>query len=93
MPLEREVLPDRAKAGEKLLCAFRVAKAAHAALAFPGRLVAVLRPVVQPGGRFDEQVLHADQFRNLSLCCRIAAQLVGDDLGSGQKLGERGVLP
>jgi hypothetical protein len=79
MPPERDVLPYRSEAGEKLLCAFRVAKAVHAALAFPGRLVAVLRPVVQPGGRFDEHVLHADQLRNVSLCCRIAAQLVGDD--------------
>ncbi len=59
MPLEREVLPYRSEAGEKLLCAFRVAKAAHAALAFPGPLVAVLRPVVQPGGRLDEHCLKA----------------------------------
>ena len=48
--------------------------------AFARRLVAVLRPVVQPGCHFDEHVLHAHQLRNLGLCRRIATQLVGDDL-------------
>jgi hypothetical protein len=49
MPLEREMLPDRPEAREKFLCAFRVAKATHAPLAFACRLVAVLCAVVQPG--------------------------------------------
>jgi hypothetical protein len=30
MPLEREMLPDRPEARERILCAFRVAKAPHA---------------------------------------------------------------
>lgn len=52
MPLQCEVLPYRPEAREKFLCAFRVPKAAHATLSFVRRLVAVLRPVVQPGSRF-----------------------------------------
>ncbi len=80
MPLEREVLPDRPEAREKFLCAFRVAKAAHATLAFARWLVAVLCAVVHSGGRFDEHVLHVRKFRDLRFCRRIAAQLIGDDL-------------
>ena len=80
MPLEREMLPDRPEAREKFLCAFRIAKAAHATLAFACRLVAVLCAVVQSGGRFDEHALHGRKFRDLRFCRRIAAQLIGDDL-------------
>lgn len=80
MPLEREMLPDWSEAREKSLCVFRVAKAAHATLAFARRLVAVLCAVVQSGCRFDEYVLHVRQFQYLSFCRRIAAQLIGDDL-------------
>src|ERR1700692_3523194 len=80
MPLEREVLPDRPEAREKFLCAFRVAKAAHATLAFARWLVAVLCAVVQSRGRCDEHVLHVCKFRDLRFCRRIAAQLIGDDL-------------
>ena len=82
MPLQCEMLPDlyRPEAREKLLCAFRVAKAAHATLAFARRLMAVLDPVVQPGGRFYEHVLHVRKFRDFGLCGRITAQLIGDDL-------------
>src|SRR6202051_655730 len=65
------MLPDRPEVREKFLCAFRVAKAAHTTLAFARRLVAVLCAVVQPGGRFDEHVLHAHQLRNFGLCGRI----------------------
>jgi len=43
MPVGREVLPDRPKAREKILCAFRVSKAAHATLAFARWLVSSLR--------------------------------------------------
>ena len=53
MPLEREMLPDQSEAREKFLCAFRVAKATHATLAFAGRLVADLCTIVQPGCSFD----------------------------------------
>jgi len=80
MPLEREVLPNRPEAREKFLRAFRVMKAAHATLAFACRLVAVLCTVVQACSRFDENVLHMSERRNVSLRRRIAAQLVGDDL-------------
>src|SRR3977135_4359953 len=80
MPLEREMLPDRPVAREKFLCAFRVAKAAHSTLALAGRVVAVLRAVVQPAGRSDEQVLHVRKLRDLGFCRRVAAQLIGDDL-------------
>src|ERR1700712_399113 len=80
MPLEREMLPDRPEAREKFLCAFRVAKASHATLAFARRSMAVLCSVVQSGRRFDEHVLHVRKFRDLGFCRRIAAQLIGDDL-------------
>src|SRR5471032_334298 len=80
MPLEREMLPDQPEAREKFLCAFRVAKATHATLAFAGRLVAVLCTIVQPGCSFDEHVLHAHQLRDLGFCRRIAAQLIRDNL-------------
>ncbi|SAL87630.1 hypothetical protein AWB67_07447 [Caballeronia terrestris] len=75
MPLEREVLPDRPEAREKFPCAFWVAKAAHATLAFARWLVAVLGAVVQSRGRFDEHVLDVCKFRDLRFCRRIAAQL------------------
>jgi len=66
-----EMLPYRPEARAKFLCAFRVAKAAHATPAFARRLVAVFRPVVQPGSRFYEHVLYAHQLRNFGLCGRI----------------------
>src|SRR5580698_9090360 len=72
MSLEGEILPDRPEAREKFLSAFRVAKAAHATLAFWRWLVAVLCTVVQAGGRFDEHVLHVRKFRDLRFCRRIA---------------------
>ncbi|MEA3096225.1 MAG: hypothetical protein QOF74_465 [Caballeronia mineralivorans] len=78
MPLQCEVLPDRPKAREKLLCAFWVAKAAHAALAFARRLVAILGPVVQPRSRFYEHVFHVHQLRNFGLSGRITAQLISE---------------
>src|SRR5882757_2404589 len=74
------MLPDRPEAREKFLCTFRVAKATHATLAFAGRLVAVLGPVIEPGGSFDAHVLHVRKLWDLSLGCRVAAQLIGDDL-------------
>jgi hypothetical protein len=87
MPLEREMLPDRPEAREKFLCAFPVAKAAHApkevplgdaTLAFMRRLVAVLCAIIQSGRSFDEHVLHLHKFRDLGFCRWIAAQLIGD---------------
>jgi hypothetical protein len=80
MPLEREMLPDRPEAREKFLCAFRVAKAPHAPLAFACRLVTVLCTVVQSGRSFDEHVFHFRKLRDLRFCRRIAAQLISDDL-------------
>jgi len=80
MPLEREMLPDRPEAREKFLCALRVAKTAHAPLAFARRLVAVLGPVVQAGCSFDEHVLHVRKLWDLGFRRGIAAQLIGDDL-------------
>ena len=74
------MLPDRPEAQEEFLRAFRVAKAAHPTLAFACWLVAVLRAVVQAGGRFDEHMLHAHQLRNFGLRGRITSQLIGDDL-------------
>ena len=76
MPLKREMLPDRPEAREKFLCAFWVAKATHAPLAFACRLVAVLCAVVQPSCSFDEHVLYVRKLRDLGFCRRIAAQLV-----------------
>src|ERR1700710_500058 len=80
MPFEREMLPDRPEAREECLRAFRVAKAAHAALAFACRLVAVLGAIVEPGCRFDEHVLHVRKLRDLGFGRRVAVQLIGDDL-------------
>jgi NAD(P)H-nitrite reductase large subunit len=80
MPLQCEVLPYRPEAREKLLCAFRVTKAAHATLAFTRGLMTVFRTVVQSGGSFDEHVLHVRKLRDLAFCRRIAAQLIRDDL-------------
>lgn len=45
-PLGREMLPDPSEAREKILRAFRVAKAAHASLALTCRLVAILCAVL-----------------------------------------------
>jgi hypothetical protein len=42
--------------------------------------MAVFSAVVNPGTGFDEDVLDVDQFWDLGLCRRIAAQLVGHDL-------------
>jgi hypothetical protein len=58
MPFEREMLPDRIES-EELLCAFRIAKAAHAALPFACRVMAVFGPVVQRGCSFDEYLLQS----------------------------------
>jgi hypothetical protein len=80
MPLEREMLPDRSEARGEFLCAFRVTKATHSTLAFTRGLVAVFCAGVQPSGRFDEHVLHVRKLRDLGFRCRIAAQLIGDDL-------------
>ncbi|SEA59102.1 hypothetical protein SAMN05192564_102288 [Paraburkholderia sartisoli] len=53
---------DGPEAGEQLpgafRGAFRSAKAAHATLALPGRLMTVPGAVVQPGSRFDKHVRH-----------------------------------
>jgi hypothetical protein len=70
MPLQCEMLPNRPKAREEFLRAFRVEKAANATLAFACWLVAVLRAVVQAGGRFNEHMLHVRKFRDLGLCRR-----------------------
>jgi hypothetical protein len=92
MTLERDVLPDRPEAREKLLCAFRVAKTTHSPLAFACRLVAVLGPVVQSGGRFDEHVLHVRKFRVFSICRRIAAQPISDDLAGHRAQEQRNIF-
>jgi hypothetical protein len=55
-------------------------KATHATLAFARRLMAVLGPVIEPGGRFDKHMLHLRTLRDLGLARRVAAQLIGDDL-------------
>jgi hypothetical protein len=72
------MLPDGPKAREKFLCAFRVAKASHATLAFARRLTADLCAVVQSGRSFDEQVLHVGEFRDPGFCRRIAVRLIVD---------------
>ena len=80
MALECEMLPYRPEAKEEFLCAFRVAKTAHASLAFACRLVAVLGSVVEASSRFHEHVLDVRQFRDLTFRRCVAAQLIGDDL-------------
>lgn len=60
--------------------ATRVAKAAHLALAPAGWLMAILRAVVYSCGCFDENVLDLREFRDVSLRCRITAQLISHDL-------------
>ena len=57
MPLERKVLQDRPEAREEFLCAFWIAKATHAPLAFACRLMTVFRAVVHASRCFDEHVL------------------------------------
>jgi hypothetical protein len=74
------MLPDRSEARQKSLRAFGITKTTQAALAFTCRLLAVFSAVVNPGTGFDEDVLDVDQFWDLGLCRRIAAQLVGHDL-------------
>ena len=54
MSLEREVLSDRTKARQESLRAFRIAEAAHAALAFTRGLMTVFCPIVDPGTGLDE---------------------------------------
>lgn len=76
---QRKVLADRTEPGEKSLRAFGVAKAAHLAFAPAGRLMTVFGAVVHAGSRFDEDVLHMGEFRNVGLRRRIAAQLIGND--------------
>jgi hypothetical protein len=88
MALEREELPYRTEARQESLGALRHLEAAHAALAFTRGLMAVFRTVVEPGTGFDEDVLDVCQFGDLSLCRRIATQLVGHDLA--WHIGRRG---
>jgi hypothetical protein len=71
-----EVLTDRTEAREKCLRASRVAKSLQMTLAPTRGLMAVLRTVVHTGTALHEYVLHADQFGDLCLCRRVAAQLV-----------------
>jgi len=71
---------DRPEARERFLRAFRVAKAAHATLAFACWLMAILCAIVHSCRGFDEQVLHVRKFRDLGFGRRKAAQLIGDDL-------------
>lgn len=80
MPFQCEELTDRTEARKESLCAFRVAKASHATLAFARQLMTVLCAVDQSGRSLDEHVFHVRKFRDQGFCCRIAAQLIGDDL-------------
>jgi hypothetical protein len=61
MPLEHEVSSNRLETREKSLRAFRVAKAAHATLAFARRLVAIFCAVIYPSGGFYKHMLNARQ--------------------------------
>ncbi len=76
MPLEREMLPDPPEAREKLVCAFQIAKAAHAALAFARRLLAVLCAVVHADR--DMQSFTQPEYQQTLLesivCRRVAAK-------------------
>jgi hypothetical protein len=80
MALEREVMPDRTKARQESWRAFRDPEASHTALAFTRRLMAVFGPVVHASTDPDEDVFDFGQFRDLSLCRRVATQLVGHNL-------------
>jgi len=80
MALECEMLPYRPEVCEEFLRAFRVAKTAHASLAFACRWVAVLGSVVEASCRFDEHGLDVRQLWNLGFCRGIATQPVGHDL-------------
>lgn len=77
---QRKVLPDRAETRQKRLCTLWVAKTMHAPLTFRCGLMAMLSPTVQSGSRFHEYALDASELRYLRLGCRIAAQLIRDDL-------------
>jgi len=52
----------------------------HMALAPAGWLMAILRAAVYSCGCFDENVLDLREFRDVSLRCRITAQLIRHDL-------------
>lgn len=74
------MLSDCAEERGECLRTTRVAKASHVPLAPSRRLVIVLRAVAYPPGRFDEHMLYLREFRDVCLCCRLTAHLVGSDL-------------
>ena len=80
MSFQSEVLTDRTETRQESLCALRVAKASHTPLALPRGLMAVLCTIVDTGRSLDEHMLHVCQFRDVGFRCRIAAQLIGNDL-------------
>jgi hypothetical protein len=87
MPLEREVLLNQAKAREKLLCVFGLAKAAHARRKSLGGCDPHVRASVDDCpqlGLIWVAALTNTCFTSASsvppLGCRVAAQLIGPDL-------------
>lgn len=56
MSLERKVLPNRTELRQERLFALQVTKPAHAPLAFTGRLMTILGPIVYASGSLDEHV-------------------------------------
>lgn len=80
MSLEREVLPDQAEARQERLSPFGLAETTHAPLTFTRRLMAIRGPIVHASCSLDEHVFDVRQFGDVGLRCRIAAQLIGDDL-------------
>lgn len=80
MPLQRKVLPNRTKAGQECLSAFRITEAAHAALAFSRRLMAILGTVIHPRAGLDEDVFDAGKFGYLGFRRWMAAELVSHNL-------------
>jgi hypothetical protein len=75
MPLQCEVLPISARSTREIL----VCVSGRESRACDARVRASVGGC-SPRGSSAEHVLHAHQLRNLGLCGRIAAQLIGDDL-------------
>jgi hypothetical protein len=80
MLLDGEMLPDRAKAREKSLSAFRRSKSTHATLAFTRRLMAIFRAIIHSCGGFHKHMLNVRQLGDLRLRGGITAKLVCHDL-------------
>lgn len=78
--VNREMLADRSEAGQEMPAASRRPEALHAPFSFPGRLMAILGPIVHPGRGVHEDMLDAGESGLFCIRGWIAAHLAGDNL-------------